>query len=242
MALTLLILFVTHLVGGVAAFGSTLLALPLILLAGWELRPAVAMLLIIGSVQALSMAWLTGRDADWRVLRRIFVIAGIGLPLGFLFAHLLPQRALQAILGLVLACAGASHFVERRLGREWQPAGSVLNALLLAGGVIHGAFGSGGATLTIFGRYALPQKEAFRGTLSIMWVVLNVFVIAGLAAEGQVSYDVAEVAIPGAIVVFLGTVLGHRLATRLSQARFRDVVAALLVLAGGVTITRTVFM
>lgn len=50
----------------------------------------------------------------------------------------------------------------------------VMNSLLIPGGIIHGAFGTGGAAITIFGRYTLPEKEAFRGSLSLMWVILNV--------------------------------------------------------------------
>ncbi|MCX6971807.1 MAG: hypothetical protein NTV93_16860 [Verrucomicrobia bacterium] len=49
-----------------------------------------------------------------------------------------------------------------------------MNSLLIPGGIIHGAFGTGGAAITIFGRYTLPEKEAFRGSLSLMWVILNV--------------------------------------------------------------------
>lgn len=236
---TLIILFATHLVGGLAAFGSTLLALPLLLVVGWDLRPAVGMLLIVGSVQAVSMAVMTGRGADRAALVRILLVAGAGLPVGFLLAGWLPERGLQVVLGGVLAAAGLSRLVEHWRKSEMQPPTWVLWGLLGAGGIIHGAFGSGGATLTVYGRYALKTKEAFRGTLSIMWVVLNVFVIAGLVGEGSVGGEVAKVAVPGAIAIFAATLLGHRLAERLSQARFRDVVAGLLCLAGAVTIVRS---
>ena len=239
--LTVIILFATHLVGGVAAFGSTLLALPLMLLIGWDVRPAVAMLLIVGSVQALSMVWLNWRGVDWRALGRILILAGVGLPVGFFFAGFLPERVLQVALGVVLALAGISRLAEHWQQREWDPPAWALNGLLLVGGVIHGAFGSGGATLPVYGRYALKTKDAFRGTLPVMWVILNTAVITGLAFEGHVGYEVARVALPGAVAIFLGTVLGHRMAGLLSQARFRDVVAGLLCLAGLITVTRTIF-
>jgi len=237
--LTLVILFATHLVGGVAAFGSTLLALPLLLVIGWELRAAVGMLLLVGSVQAVSMAVMTGRGADRAALLRMLLVAGAGLPVGFLAAEWLPGPGLGVALGGVLAAAGLWRLLEYRRGRAWRPPDWLLWALLGAGGIIHGAFGSGGATLTVYSRYALPTKEAFRGTLSIMWVVLNVFVIGGLIAEGAVGGEVAKVAVPGAIAIFAATLLGHRLAERLPEARFRDVVAGLLCIAGAVTIVRS---
>jgi hypothetical protein len=236
---TLIILFTTHLVGGLAAFGSTLLALPLMLLVGWDLRPAVGMLLIAGSVQPVLLAVMAGKGADRAVLLRVLLVAGAGLPIGFLFAGRLPQTGLEVVLGVVLAAAGASRLVEHWRKSDMTPPAWVLWGLLGAGGIIHGAFGSGGATLTVYARYALPTKEAFRGTLSILWVVLNVFVIGGLIAEGAVGDEVAKVAVPGAIAILAATLLGHRVAERLSQERFRDFVAALLFVAGAVTIAQS---
>jgi uncharacterized membrane protein YfcA len=235
---TVIILFLTHCLGGVAAFGSTLMALPLLLWSGWDLRSAVAVLLIVGSAQAIHMAWLTWRGADIKALLRIILLAGLGIPFGFAAAEYLPRQTLGICLGAVLVAAGLSRLLEHWCRREWRPPAWALFFLLAAGGVIHGAFGSGGATLTVYARYALKEKSAFRGTLSVMWVILNAIVIGGLIIEGQVGRSVAVVALPGVPVILLATWLGHKLAERLSQERFLDLVSLLLVLAGTMTIAR----
>ena len=239
-AITLVVLFLTHCLGGVAAFGSALLALPVLLLVGWDLRAAVATLLLVGTVQALHMTWLNWRWVDRRALARILIVAGIGVPIGFLTARMLPERGLGIALGFVLTVAGASRLAEHWTQTQWRPPGWGLQSLLFAGGVIHGAFGSGGATLTVYARYALPEKSRFRGPLSVMWVVLNTAVLVGLFADGAGGRDVATAAALGAPAVLLATWLGNRLAARLSQERFADVVAGLLCLAGLVTIVRNV--
>ena len=235
---TILALFATHVLGGVAAFGSTLLALPLLLLLGWDLRAAVALLATVGLVQAVHVSCLTWRGADRRALVRILVVAGLGIPLGFLAAGHLPERGLGVLLGVLLAAAGGSRLVEHCRRTTWRPPGWVLYTLLLAGGVIHGAFASGGATLTIYGRYALRHKAVFRGTLALMWVILNTVVVIGLAFEGRFDRGLAAVLLPAIPVVLLATWCGDRLARRLSQERFVDLVAALLCLAGILTIVR----
>lgn len=234
--LTLTILLFTHVVGGLVAFGSTLLALPLLLGAGWELREAVAMLLIVGSVQPLHMAFLTWRDVDRSALGWICLLAGIGIPIGFLSADLLPDTLLGIGLGLVLAAAGMSRWVEHRRGRPWQLPDWALNALLVAGGVLHGAFGSGGAAFTVYARCALPEKNVFRGTLSILWVILNIVVISGLVVRGEVGSDIAAMAVPGVPTVVCATWLGHRLAAITPQERFIDIVSILLICGGIATI------
>lgn len=236
---TLLVLFVTHFIGGIAAFGSTLLALPLLLLLGWELQTAVVLLLIAGSVQALTMAALTWRGADRRKLRRIFLLAGAGLPVGLAIAEWLPRTALQCVLGALLILAGTSHVVEKSLKTQWCLPRWLLDALLVAGGIVHGAFGVGGATLTIYARYDLPTKEAFRGTLSVTLLVLNLFAIGGLAAKGHAGGGVLMPAVLGGIVIFMATILGNRLVARISQQSFRDLVSGLLIIAGLTTVART---
>jgi uncharacterized membrane protein YfcA len=238
--ITLIILFVTHCFGGIVAFGSTLLALPLLLLSGWELRPAVGMLLIAGTAQALHMTWLNWRNADRKELLRILVIAGMGLPIGFLSARFLPQSGLSIALGLILTTAGISRLFEHYSQQQWQPPAWVLKILLFAGGLIHGAFGSGGATLTIYARYALTEKTAFRGTLPIMWVLLNTVILSGLFLDGQIDATVTLTAVIGVPVVFLATWYGHQLAEALSQERFTDVVATLLCIAGIITLIRNI--
>jgi len=241
-ATTLFVLVVTHVVGGVAAFGSALLALPLLLLIGWDLQPAVALVVIVGLVQALQMTLATWRGADRKALVRILVVAGIGIPIGFVVAGLLPERSLGALLGGLLIAAGASRLLERRAGREWSPPRWAMNALLLAGGVVHGAFGTGGATLTIYGRYAFRDKEAFRGTLSIMWLILNVFVLARLLLQGHAGRTVLLAALPGVPAVILATWAGERIARRLSREQFAAAVAVLLCAAGVLTACRSIDM
>lgn len=236
----LAILFATHFLGGVAAFGSTLLALPLLLLTGWNLPPAVALLLIVGLAQAVQVTCLTWRSTDRRALAHILVVAGLGIPIGLQFGGLLPARVLGVCLGVLLIGAGASRLFERLLRKDCVVPLWALNALLLIGGVVHGAFGSGGTTLTIYGRYALQDKATFRGTLSVMWVMMNVTVLTGMAVRDQITGETVLMALPGVPVVALATWLGHRTANRLSQEQFANAVAGLLCFAGILTICRNV--
>lgn len=237
-AISIGILFATHWLGGVAAFGSTMLALPLLLWHGWDLSSVLALLLVGGTAQAIPMAWWTGRAADRRALVRIGCVAGAGLPVGFLAAGHLPGRLLQAGLGVVLLVAGASRLLERASRQDHTPPSWIMALLLFAGGVIHGAFASGGATLTVYARYALREKDAFRGTLSILWVVLNTVLVGALLAGGRIGHETLWQSLAAGPVILLATLLGNRTAIRLSQDRFADLVGVLLCIAGLVTLLR----
>ena len=165
-------------------------------------------------------------------------VAGLGVPVGLLTVAWLPERVLQGALGVVLVAAGASRLGEHLRRRPYAPPRWLLSLLLFAGGVIHGAFASGGATLTVYGRYTLATKESFRGTLSIMWVVLNAAVLAGRLLGGGIGTDAWSFSVAGVPTILAATFLGSWAAGRLKQERFVDVVSILLCVAGAVTLVR----
>jgi hypothetical protein len=234
------IVFAAHWIGCIAAFGAAMLALPLLLMGGWKLTAAVGLLLVVGTVQSVQMSWLTWRDTDIRGLLRILLIAGIGIPIGLASARFLPAHGLRICLGVVVIAAGTSRLIERWRKVEWNPPGWLMQALLFSGGIIHGAFGIGGATLAIYARYALKRKETFRSTMSIAWLVLNLAVILGMALRRQIGHEVMLLSAEATPLVLVATLLGNRAAARLSQQRFADILSALMFIAGAVIVARSV--
>ena len=48
-----------------------------------------------------------------------------------------------------------------------------MKLLLFCGGIIQGAFGTGGPFVVIYSSKALPDKKVFRVTLSLLWLSMN---------------------------------------------------------------------
>ena len=230
-----LIIFVTHLISAITGYGSVLLALPLLAWLTGDLNTVVLALLVVGTVQAYHILCLNVRYVQWRELRRMLVWMGIGLPVGYACRQYLPLTPLLAALGVVLVLAGLSRLLP---GRERSIPRAILTLLLLAGGVIHGAFACGGATLVVYAEQTLKRKEVFRGTLFMAWVVLNTALIAGAVANKSFNTKVGQLALVGLPVVLLGNWLGEAIAKRTRQEVFMRLVAALLVVAGVITIAR----
>jgi uncharacterized membrane protein YfcA len=236
LALSLLIIATTHYLGAVAAYGSTLLAVPLLALLLDDLQSVVFILLIAGTVQSLHMFWLTRRDIDRRQLAAMLLVAGLGLPIGYAAMAWLPQRTLFLALGLVLILSGLSQeFRETCLGALFAPAW-VMRALLFTGGVIHGAFAAGGGPVVVYATRALPRKEPFRATLIAFWTVMNVALAAALVPRLKFmrpEWGLTAAAVP---VVLAVNALGQRTAVRMSPEHFRRLVGWLLIAAGLITI------
>lgn len=231
------IIFATHLVGAIAAYGSTLLALPLMVWVVGDLRTSVVTLLIVGIVQSYQVAAYTYKDADWRELRQMAIWMGLGLPIGFLSMSHLPQRLLLVVFGAILVVCGAVP-LWRRSRKSSPPPNFVLKSLLVAGGIIHGAFACGGATLAIYAQHALVQKERMRGTLSMVWVVMQTVMVANAVMHGWVTPRVAWLAATALPFLLLGSWLGDQAARRMRQQSFAQLLAVLLVVAGVITILR----
>ncbi|HLL88861.1 MAG TPA: sulfite exporter TauE/SafE family protein [Tepidisphaeraceae bacterium] len=239
-AMFALLVLVTHVIGGVAGFGGTLLGLAAVTWVGVALPTAAPALLLAGSVQSVYVLAVRRAHVARGPLGRMLLLAAAGVPLGVLAAARLDRQMLTIVFALVSVASGLTHFAPKPRGGA-RARRVVADWLLVAAGALHGAFAAGGAPAVVAARVLVPEKQAFRATMFGFWVVLNAVVIAAYLSAGRYDRPVmtlTAVAIPAVVIAML---LAERVAARLSQAAFARFVAALLVLAGGLTLVRAVW-
>lgn len=231
------VVLLAHFLEGITGFGCTVIALPFcIALIG--VKTAVPVLTILGWILALYIVII---DRKSIVVKEYFKILGfviLGLPVGiFLFAYL-PEAPLKILLGvfMILVAVGglyksystkaAGFNFESRLGR------SVMNIMLMMGGVIHGAFSSGGPFIVTYATKKLSDKSAFRATLSAIWLTLNSIIITTNLVQGNYGKEVFEIL--GYMVPFLlaGMVLGNIAHKRIDGGTFTKMVYGVLLVSG----------
>lgn len=231
---TALSMLIAHFVGSLTAYGSNLIALPLLVLITNDPRTCVTALLVLGALQSYQVGLYTYRDADWREYRRIILWSGCGMPIGYICQHVLPQKPLLLALGCVVLIAGISRL--RSVSRNIPV--PLLRLLLFIGGIIHGAFVCGGATMVIYAQQALKKKETFRGTMCMVWASLNTVLLIMNAFTHAYTLPVGRLALTGLPFVLLGNWLGELGARRIQQRRFTQLLSVLLVAAGVLMILR----
>ncbi len=172
--LTGLIIFISHAVEAITGFGCTILAFPFITyLLG--IHKAKVLLAIIGWILSLYIVSTKFKRIQFRQFFVIVILAGAGMPLGIYFFNNFPSEMLKLILGIfiiitaVLQLSKAYFKAEARLN----PPPQIYYLLLFLGGVIHGAFATGGPFIVFYATKKLPEKGAFRATLSLLWLTLN---------------------------------------------------------------------
>lgn len=215
-----------------AGFGATMIAVAL----GVHLFPLdelLPVLVPLGLVLSISIAWRERSHTDRRLLLRdILPLLLLGLALGLVVFERASTEVLQRVFGaFVVALAGLELWrVRRGFARALPPAAS--RAALLAAGVIHGTFSSGGPLLVWALGRAPVAKRALRATLSTVWLVTGGALTAAYAWRGRL--DGESLLATASLVPVLGVArrAGDWLHHRLDEERFRRAVYALLLATG----------
>lgn len=233
------VVFVTHMLEGITGFGCTVLALPFAaMLLG--LHTAVPALVVLAWLLAVYIIITSRRHIQWKQFFFIMIHAVIGLPIGMILFDKLPEAALKTLLGIFMLGVGVRGFIKTwRAGHTTALARDTrsiwMRLILLTGGIIHGAFGSGGPFMVIYAGRALPNKSLFRVTLCLLWATLNTILMVKWTVAGGV-WNASVMKATGVALPFLigGTLTGDWLHHRVDERRFRLIVYAVLFLAGAV--------
>jgi len=230
-----LVVLATHALEAVTGFGCTVLALPFVT-ALLGLREGVLVLTVLAFIISSYIAIAKRRDIDFKRYAIILGFVLAGLPVGMLlFRSVDPapaKKALAAFIVLASAAQLAKLLLPRLAGGRLPRAAAY--ALLVAGGIVHGMFSSGGPLVVLYASRELPEKGAFRATLCLLWTSLNAIIIGSYLASGELG--AGSLRTIGLLLPFLvaGIFVGERLHDRVDQRSFSIVVFSALLLSGAV--------
>lgn len=195
------------------------------------LQSSVSILNATGFLACTVLAVLNIRSIHWRELGKI---VGVMLPfvvLGAWLDSVVPLHALLKIYGLVILAVGIKNLVQRKQSflPEW-----ALWGVLAAAGLIQGMLVSGGALLVIYAVQKLTDKDQFRATLSAVWSILNLLYAGAQLYQGHFTHEVWVMVLCCVPLIVLATVVGGKLAKRISQERFLKLTYVLLLVIGTV--------
>ena len=236
------IVFLSFLVEAATGFGSMVVALTLgsLLFSVNELLGWLVPVNMVLSTYLVVRGW---RSIQWRFLgTRMMPLMAVGLAVGTLVAARAAETSwLKPLFGAFVMAVAAwqlSSAIKPAATSRPLP-GPARVAALLGAGVIHGIFATGGPLAVFVSARELPEKAAFRGTLSMLWLVLNALVLPRLVMEGQVIG--ATLGTSGLLLLplALGIGAGEWIHHRLDEGKFRVVVALLLLAAGTVLVAQS---
>lgn len=177
---------------------------------------AAALSSLTGMLAALILAIRLRRHVNWRT---VAALLPMHMVVSFFFIRLAAVQhdsLLRALLGgtLILFAIYYSCF-QKRLRLK----GNLRNALLAGGigGVLAGLFSTGGPPIALYIDATAQDKKEYLSTIQGCFLISNGYQSIMRAANGMITESVLQ-SLPLCIVaMFLGTIIGQRLFTRMNE-------------------------
>lgn len=232
-ALLFLAVALAQLVETITGFGGTVLALSL----GAQLGPIPPLVTALVAIGWLQSAWIVARafrEVRWATLLRVILPLTLpGLALGALFASRADEALLRRALGTFVIAAAALELLRLLRGGATAKLPAVVTAaLLLAGGFVHGVLGSGGPLIVTWLSRAVPEKAAFRATVSALWLLLNTALLLSLSLRPEKLPEAAPIFLVALPALLVGIALGELVQRRVPERAFRLVAQGVLLTTG----------
>jgi len=211
-AQVILVFFLATLVRSAFGFGEALIAVPLLafVIPVEVAAPAAVLVSITVALVIVIQDWrrVHLNSALWLVLPTF-----LGIPLGLLLLKSLPERIVEAILGVLVAAFALYSLLSRR-NHELKN-DRLAGYFGFAAGVLGGAYGMNGPPLAIYGSLRRWSPEHFRATLQAYFLPASLAGMAGYWFGGLWTPTVNRfyaVSLPGVVVaIFLGRAINRRM-------------------------------
>ena len=220
---------------GLVGFGNGLVAMALLPFLMSPLT-AIAVLTIYTIVFSAAIFVPVRRHLLARPVMELLAGTAVGAPVGVWILGLVPLAALNRLIGgtlvVVVFLEWAGLNPRRLAGRAWRVGAGVLS------GVTGAAVGTPGPPVILYSATQGWSPRTIKANLQAFFVVNQIVILAGYwwvgVLDGQVWSLAASFALPAAA----GTALGMLLFSRVDHRRFRQLVFAILLVAGILLIVR----
>jgi hypothetical protein len=228
-AQVILVLFVATLIRSAFGFGEALVSVPLLALV-MPIEVAAPTAVLVSITIALIIV-----IQDWRRVHAssamwLVISTMAGIPLGLFLLKALPEPAVEAILGAVVAAFSLHALLSRRSyelhNDRWA------GVFGFTAGILGGAYGMNGPPLAIYGALRRWSPEHFRATLQAYFLPASLAGMGGYWLAGLWTPAVNRfyfISLPGVLVA---TLLGRAIHRRWLNRKFISYVHAGLIVIG----------
>lgn len=223
-----LIVFASNIIQAITGFAGTMLAMPAsMMLIG--VNEAKAILNVLGLASCLWLTIQNYKNINKKEFVKITLLMLMGMITGIALFQILPIGMLLNFYAvLIIAIALKKLFVKKEI--TIPKAAMVL--VILAAGIIHGMFVSGGSLLVIYAVSVLKDKSEFRATLSPVWVLLNGYLMVNHIQAGFFTSHVTRMTLICLVPLAGSILLGNFIHNKINQEYFLKLTYVLLLLSG----------
>lgn len=225
------VIFLANIMQAITGFAGTVLAMPFsIVLVGSETARTV--LNLLGIAASIGVVAINFRKIRWKEVLKICLIMLVGMAIGYVIIAFVPvpKQILYYVLAafvLVFTAIGiyTTFFQKEKPEKNTSVLSEILLlALLVVAGIVHGMFVCGGPLLVLYATKKLKERDEFRATLSMSWIVLNTTnllhdVFTGKFVFGDVTHTLTVLGISLAVLI-VAILVGNAVAKKLNKKAF----------------------
>ena len=230
----LVVVFISNIILCVTGFAGTVLAMPFsVMLVG--LDTARPVLNIMGIAASAGVIARYHKDVDKKELLTMLGVTLPGMLAGAFLKNVLAGYGdlLFKVLGILVILFALTNLAAFLLKKDFAEKSKALGfAFLIVGGIVHGLFVCGGPLIVSYAEVKLRETNAFRATLSAVWIVLNTILLIADTATGSFDHEILLLTGVCLIVLVAAVLIGNRIADKLSKKAFLLLTYALMLVSG----------
>ncbi|MDB5226087.1 MAG: hypothetical protein JWN78_280 [Bacteroidota bacterium] len=235
-ALVPVVIFFGALIYATFGFGDALFGMPILsVIIG--IKTATPLMTMNGFTLATIMFIRHYREIDWKSARRLVFASLFGIPIGIYFLKNGNEQFTKLILGIVITGVSVYNlFLKKesiRIGKNWAYAFGFI------GGVLGGAFNTGGPPIVIFGTLSGWTQQQFVGTLQGYFLPNDIFILICQFVAGLLTLKVLHYYLISLPFLLVGLFFGSKLHAKIPVKKFNQYVFVLLLMIGILFIFRT---
>ena len=216
----MIFIFLGGFVQGCMAFGLAMIVVPALL----TVLPAttvVPSLIMLSLINTSALLWQLRAYVHWATARPLIIGAFIGLPPGIYLLKTLDGPEFKAAVGVfIILLAG---MLLSGWTRPLHKPHFALYPIGFLGGFLNGSISISGPPVILFLTSQGVEKEVFRANMVAYFTLTGIVATGGFAVSGVLTREVLLYAATMVPPLAIGSYLGAKASTRISQEMFKKV-------------------
>ncbi|OON95980.1 MAG: hypothetical protein ATN32_06745 [Candidatus Epulonipiscium fishelsonii] len=226
--LFIIVIILSNIIQVITGFAGTMLAMPASMkLIGID--EATAILNVVALVLSIIVITQDHKYINKKEATKIIILMVLGMGAGIYLLQVMPTDILlNGYAIFIIFIALKKIFIKKE-----RPMTTIIAFIVIfLAGVIHGMFVSGGSLLVIYAITVFKDKDRFRATLALIWVVLNGIMLITHIRQDYFNPQVCMLTLISVLVALLSVKIGNKLHHKINQQVFLQITYLLLLLSG----------
>lgn len=184
------------------------------------------------------------KEVSWKDLLKIVCLCAPGILIGNYLFFAIPESVAKIAIGAMVTLIALMNIVKHIINplvlkkKVDENASDTIGkkifryGFLILGGVVHGAFNIGGPLITVYTIEAVKEKEKFRNTMNMVWVILNTWNAITQWRNGAWNAHLGSALLIGLPCAAVGFFLGMAFLKKINKETFLRIVYCVLLFIG----------